>query len=124
MNELNGGAGENENRRRLDQMSDVIQSMIALTLEQGKMGDQRHKESTLRHEQAMAELAEIRAQHTPFVRTLRDQHTVFTDEVRDLIELQKEQRIDIMALFAGNKQLREAWAEYLKREDQRGIRNG
>jgi hypothetical protein len=127
MSELNGGTGENENRLRLDRMNDVIQSMIALTLERGKMNDREHQqvmaeitaqaqEFTLQHERAMAELAEIRAQQAAFVKTLREQHTVFTYEVRDLIILQKEHRIDIMALFAGNKELREAWAEYLKRE--------
>jgi hypothetical protein len=102
MSELNGGSSENENRLRLDRMNDVIQSMITLTLEQGKMSEQRHKET-------MSEMA-------AFVKTLREQHAVFTDEIRDLITLQKEQRIDIMVLFAGNRQLREAWAEYLKRE--------
>jgi len=133
MSELNGGTGENENRLRLDRMNDVIQSMIALTLEQGKMYDRQHgqvmTEIKDKHERAMAEMAEIRAHLTAFVKTLREQHAVFTDEVRDLITLQKEQRIDIMvsglpvevcfanmALFAGNKQLREAWAEFLKRE--------
>ena len=120
MSELNGGTGENENRLRLDRMNDVIQSMIALTLEQGKMYDRQHgqvmTEIKDKHERAMAEMAEIRAHLTAFVKTLREQHAVFTDEVRDLITLQKEQRVDIMALFAGNKQLREAWAEFLKRE--------
>ena len=66
MSERNG-TNENDNRRRLDQMEDVIQSMITLTLEQGKL-------STLRHEQTL-------------------------EEIRELINLQKEQRIDIMALF-------------------------
>ena len=113
MSERNGGTGENENRLRLDRMNDVIQSMIALTLEKGKLSDQRHKE-------VMAEIAqkgaEMRALNYAFLRTLREQHAVFTEEVRDLIALQKEQRIDIMALFAGNRELREAWAEHLKRE--------
>lgn len=113
MSELNGGTGENENRLRLDRMNDVIQSMITLTLEQGKMYDRQH-------EQVMAETKAQRAEnaerHAQFVNTLREQHAVFTAQVRDLIILQKEQRIDIMALFAGNKQLREAWTEYLKRE--------
>ena len=120
MSELNGGTGENENRLRLDRMNDVIQSMIALTLEQGKMYDRQHgqvmTEIKDKHERAMAEMAEIRAHLTAFVKTLREQHAVFTDEVRDLITLQKEQRVDIMALFAGNKQLRDSWAEFLKRE--------
>ena len=83
VSERNGGTGENENQRRLDQMADVIQSMITLTLEQGKM-------NTLRHEQIM-------------------------EEIRDLITLQKEQRIDIMALFEGNKTLRQTMEEYFKR---------
>jgi replicative DNA helicase len=83
MSELNGGTGENENRRRLDQMNDVIQNIIALTLEQGKMNDRRH-------EQTM-------------------------EELRELMFLQKEQRIDIMALFQGNKGLREAMEEFFRR---------
>jgi len=109
MSERNGGTGENENRLRRDRMNDVIQSMIALTLEQGKLSDQRHKE-------VMAEIAQQRALNNAFLKTLREQHAVFSEEVGDLIALQKEQRIDIMALFAGNKELREAWAEHLKRE--------
>ncbi len=75
MSERNG-TSENENRRRLDQMEDIIQSMITLTLEQGKL-------STLRHEQTL-------------------------EEIRELINLQKEQRIDIMALFHSQKQFRGA----------------
>jgi hypothetical protein len=90
MSERNGGTGENENRQRLDQMSDVIQGMITLVLEQGKMFDHRH-------EQTMAEIKEQRA------------------EIQDLITLQKEQRIDIMALFEGNKNLRAAMEEYFRR---------
>jgi hypothetical protein len=56
----------------------------------------QRQEFTLQHERTMAELAEIRAHHTAFVKTLREQHAVFTDEVRDLIILQKEHRIDNM----------------------------
>ncbi len=67
--------------------------MIALTLEQGKMNDRRH-------EQVMAEIHERRA------------------EIQDLLALQKEQRVDIMALFQGNKNLREAMEEYFKRRLQ------
>jgi hypothetical protein len=63
-------------------MEDVIQSMITLTLEQGKMYDKQH-------EQTMAEIREQRA------------------EIQDLITLQKEHRIDIMALFQSQKNLRE-----------------
>jgi hypothetical protein len=74
---------ENENRRRLDQMEDVIQSMITLTLEQGKMYDRQH-------EQMMTEIREQRA------------------EIQDLIVLQKEHRIDIMALFQGQKNLKDS----------------
>jgi hypothetical protein len=77
MSERNG-TNENENRRRLDQMEDVIQNMITLTLEQGKMYDRQH-------EQTMAEIREQRA------------------EIQDLIMLQKEHRIDIMALFQAQK---------------------
>ena len=117
MSELNGGTGENENRLRLDRMNDVIQSMITLTLEQGKMYDRQHQQVMAEIEAQRAAIAEVAQQNAQFVKTLREQHAVFTEEVRDLIILQKEQRIDIMALFAGNKQLREAWAEYLKREE-------
>ena len=120
MSELNGGTGENENRLRLDRMNDVIQSMIALTLEQGKMYDRQHEQVMAEIKAQRAEIAEVAQQNAQFVKTLREQHAVFTEEVRDLIILQKEQRIDIMALFAGNKQLREAWEEYLKREKPEG----
>ena len=77
MSEHNG-TSEDEDRRRLDQMEDGIQSMITLTLEQGKMYDRRH-------EQTMAEIREQRA------------------EIQELIVLQKEHRIDIMALFQSRK---------------------
>jgi hypothetical protein len=50
----------------------------------------------------MVELAEIREQHVALVKTLREQQTVFSQEVQDLLALQKEQRIDIMALFQAN----------------------
>jgi hypothetical protein len=86
MSDLNGGS-ENENRLRLDRMNDVIQSMITLALEQGKMYDRQH-------EQVMAEIREQRA------------------EIQDLITLQKEQRIDILALFEGNKEFRAANHEF------------
>jgi hypothetical protein len=36
MSDRNGGTNENENRKRLDHMEDVIQSMITLTLEAGQ----------------------------------------------------------------------------------------
>ncbi len=80
MSERNG-TSENENRRRLDQMEDVIQSRITLTLEQGKMYDRQH-------EQMLTEIRERRA------------------EIQDLIVLQKEHRIDIMALFQFQKNLK------------------
>jgi hypothetical protein len=133
MSELNGGTGEGESRRRMDEMRDVIQSLIALTHEQGKVSAQRHEETmaemavqrqewAMQHERTMAELAEMGKQlaetgrqHATFVKILREQHIVFTEEVQDLITLQKEHRIDIMALFEANKGLREAWAEHLKR---------
>jgi hypothetical protein len=113
MSELNGGTGETENRLRLDRMNDVIQSMITLTLDQGKMYDRQHQQVMT---EIQAQRAETRKQFGLFRKTLHEQHAVFTDEVRYLVTLQKEQRIDIMVLFAGNKELREAWAEYLKRE--------
>ncbi len=47
-------ASEDENRRRLDQMEDVIQSMITLTLEQSKMYDRQREQM----------IAEIREQRT------------------------------------------------------------
>jgi hypothetical protein len=61
------GTSENDNRRRLDQMEDLIQSMITLILEQGKLYDRQHAQTM--------------------------------EEIRELLNLQKEQRIDIMALF-------------------------
>jgi hypothetical protein len=104
MTDRNGGTNENKNRQRLDQMEDVIQSMITLVLEQGKLSDKQH-------EQTMAEIraqrAEHRQEHAAFLKTLREQHAVFSEEVQGLITLQKEHRIDIMALFEGQKNLRE-----------------
>jgi hypothetical protein len=41
-----------------------------------------------------------------FIRTTREGHQMFMEEVHSLIDLQKEQRIDIMALFEGNKHVR------------------
>jgi hypothetical protein len=112
MSDPNGGSGENENRLRLDRMNDVIQSMIALTLEQGKMYDRQHQPVMTEMKAQRAEIADrrelVHIQHAEFLKTLHAQHVIFTDEVRDLITLQKEQRIDIMALFAGNQELREA----------------
>jgi len=40
------------------------------------------------------------------MKMVRESHQLFMDEVRELIDRQKEQRIDIMALVEGNKQLR------------------
>jgi hypothetical protein len=90
MSELNGGAGENESGQRLDRMNAVIQSRITLVVEQGKMYDRRY-------EQTMTELAK--------------QHA----EIQDLITLQKEYRVDIMALFEGNKNLRDSMEKYFTR---------
>jgi hypothetical protein len=39
------GTSENDNRRRLDQMEDLIQSMITLILEQGKLYDRQHAQT-------------------------------------------------------------------------------
>ncbi len=86
MSETNGGR-ENQNSRRLDQMQDVIQSMIALALEESKL-------SKLRHTQVM-------------------------EEIQELIILQKEHRIDIMALFEANKNLRETFESVFKRLEGR-----
>jgi len=79
MSDRNGGTSENENRQRLDQMQNVVQSMITLAHEHGKL-----------HEQILAEIREQRG------------------EIQDLIALQKEHRIDIMALFELQKKQGEA----------------
>ncbi len=73
----------NDRRRRLDQMQSLVQSMITLVLEQGKMYDRQH-------EHVMAEIREQRA------------------EIQDLILLQREHRIDVMALFQAQKNLKGA----------------
>lgn len=77
MSERNGQSN-NDNRHRLDQIQNLIQSMITSAQEQGKMYDRQH-------EQMMAEIREQRA------------------EIQDLIVLQKEHRIDIMALFQSQR---------------------
>jgi hypothetical protein len=40
------------------------------------------------------------------MKMVREGHQLFMEEVHELIDLQKEQRIEIMALVEGNKQLR------------------
>lgn len=68
--------------RRLDRMEAVIHSMIDAMQEQSKVWTKQHEEN-------MAEIRESRA------------------EIQELITLQKEHRIDIMALFEGSKGIRE-----------------
>lgn len=51
------------------------------------------------HEKSMEEMRVMRE-------TYREQHTQFLDEVRELLALQKEHRIDIMALFQVGKEHR------------------
>jgi len=63
-------------------MRDVINSMLDLTQKQSEAWTKRHNEI----------MTEIHATH---------------EEIRDLIILQKEHRIDIMALFQSQKNLRE-----------------
>ncbi|MBV9034172.1 MAG: hypothetical protein JO182_06730 [Acidobacteriaceae bacterium] len=86
MTEGNGSTGETQNSRRLDKMQDVIQSMITLVHEESKLSAQRHTET---------------------IRVIREAHALFMEEVRELIILQKEHRIDIMALFHSQKNVKE-----------------
>lgn len=86
MAEANGSTGETQNNRRLDKMQDVIQSMITLVHEESKLSTQRHTET---------------------IRVIHEAHALFMEEVRELIILQKEHRIDIMALFHSQKNVKE-----------------
>jgi len=61
MGDRNGGTNDSENQRRLDQIEDVIQSMITLVLEQGKAYDRQH-------EHAMAAIREQRAEIQDLIR--------------------------------------------------------
>ena len=81
MGDTNGGS-ENIHLQRLNRMEDVIQSMI-----------------TLVHENLKAQIQ--------FAQSAQNIINLSRAEIRDLLELQKEQRIDIMALFHANKELRE-----------------
>jgi len=86
MAESNGSSGENQNSRRLDEMQAVIQSMIHLVHEQMKASTQQTQE---------------------VLHVVRESHLMFMEEVRELITLQKEQRIDIAALFQAQKNVKE-----------------
>jgi replicative DNA helicase len=72
--------------RRMDQINDFLQSMVAAMQEY-------HRLNTIQHEQIMTEI------HTD--------HAHFMEEMRELRDLQKEQRIDIMALFQLSKETRQ-----------------
>ena len=72
-------------------MQDVIQSMITLTLEQGKMYDRQHAQA---------------------IEEMNRQHAHAMEELREMREMHKEHRIDIMALFQVNKELRESMAKF------------
>jgi hypothetical protein len=89
MSDFNGGS-DNANLRRLDRMEDVIQSMITLVQTQSRM---------------------VQDQAAVWDR----QHLQIMEEIRELISLQKEQRIDIMALFVGNKELRDSFKAYFEK---------
>ena len=88
MSDRSGGS-ESQNFRRLNRMEDVIHSMTTLVNAQMDL-------STAQHNQAMAELRELRA-------TIKDSR----EEIQDLLSLQREQRFDIMALFNRAKDIRE-----------------
>ena len=77
MSESNGGS-ESDKSRRLDRAEELIQQIIIA--QAGMLNIIK---------ESRAEIQESRA------------------EVHDLITLQREQRIDIMALFEANKELRE-----------------
>ena len=89
MSDING-SGESEALRRLDRMNDVIQNMITLVHEEAKENLAVHQEFRKRHLENM-------------------------EEIRGLMDLQKEQRIDIMALFTANKDLREVFKQYFEK---------
>jgi hypothetical protein len=43
------------------------------------------------------------------------QHEEAMEELREMRELQREQRVDIMALFDGNRELRDTFKKYFER---------
>ena len=63
------------------------------------------------HEKSMEEMRVMRE-------TYREQHTQFLDEVRELLALQKEHRIDIMALFQVGKEHRGRIEDLEGKKDQ------
>lgn len=75
--------------RRMDRLEGVIHSMLDLI-------QVKAEADTKRHEQVMQEISASR------------------EEVRDLIALQREHRIDIMALFQGNDNLRKMFEDYFR----------
>lgn len=68
--------------RRLDRINDTIVSLVSSLTQMREFMQESHKLATARHDQTM-------------------------EEIRELITLQREHRIDIMALFEVNKQTRQ-----------------
>jgi hypothetical protein len=89
MSDTNGGS-ENIHLARLDRMENVIQSLITLVHENLKAQREMHQNV----------LESIRESHQSTLAIIRESRA----EIHDLIELQKEHRIDIMALFQLHKQ--------------------
>ena len=78
--------------RKLDRINDTLASMVGLM-----------------HESMQSMQS--------YMQLTREQHQLFMEEVHSLMELQREQRVDIMALFEGNKQLRLMLDRSLKRPE-------
>ncbi len=74
--------------RKLDRINDTLASLTAaMEIQREQMSPQRQL-----------------ADH-PFSLSEK-RHDLVMEEIRELLALQREQRIDIMALFEGNKQIR------------------
>lgn len=83
------GDGENQNLQRLNRMEDVIQSMITLVHAQMEV-------TAAQHTATMTEIRELRG------------------SIQELLALQREHRIDIMALFQASKDTKQRLDDELK----------
>jgi hypothetical protein len=89
----NGDGYAHNFNARMDRMNDFLQSMTESFLE--------HHRVAMEEIKAMREAN--REQHTLTMDEMREQHTQTMDEIRELLTLQREHRVDIMALFEFNK---------------------
>ena len=78
----NGDGSPHSFDRKLDRINDTLASLTASLVAQRELSQHHHELAERRHELVML-------------------------EIRELLELQREQRIDIMALFQASKETRE-----------------